>query len=280
MRDDKGEVVGVCRWIESEAKWKFLKSPTLLVIGDPVTATELHAHESVNDLVAMLNRTGWYLDPTKLFFCTWGAGNAKLTKDRIPAQIQKIYVWEQHDQPDPKTGRKPNEDWQAKFAHFAAPRPVHLARIPEKFEDFNDWTIGGATLQEISFAVSFATLYKEPAKKVASPPPVNFQSLPTEFPPANERPTYRLYETPIRINERTFKLGVYLHQVESFGEHDYPIDTWLCASLRILARTATTRDRDFGRLLEYHSSNGIIRRWSMPMELLAGDGAEVLSRLA
>jgi hypothetical protein len=159
MRDERGEVVGINRWFESEGKWKFIKSPTLLVIGDPATATDLHIHESINDLVAMLDRTGWHLDPTKLFFCTWGVPGAKLVKDRIPTTINKVYAWQQHDQPDPKTGRKPNEDWQARVARDAA-RPVHLVGIPEVYEDLNDWTIAGATAEAISCACDLATLYQ------------------------------------------------------------------------------------------------------------------------
>jgi hypothetical protein len=45
MRDQTGNVVGVHRWFESEGKLKFLRSPTLLVIGDPSKATILHIHE-------------------------------------------------------------------------------------------------------------------------------------------------------------------------------------------------------------------------------------------
>jgi hypothetical protein len=242
-----------------------------------VTATDLHIHESINDLVAMLDRTGWHLDPTRLFFCTWGVPGAKLVKDRIPAQINKVYAWEQHDQPDPKTGRKPNEDWQAAIARNAA-RPVLIVRIPETYEDLNDWTIGGATAGTITFACDLATLYQGTTKP-SEPPKPTYQDLPQNFPPANERPLYRVYDTPITINEREFKSGVYLHETKSLGDKDYPLDTHLCGRLLVLARTATTSNRDFGRLLEYTSSNGIVRRWSMPMELLAGDGAEVLSRL-
>ncbi len=277
MRDEAGNVVGINRWFESEAKWKFINSPTLLVIGDPGNATELHIHESINDLVAMLDQTDWHLDATKLFFCTWGVPGAKLVKDRIPVQINKIYVWEQRDQPDPKTGKKPNEVWQTGVAR-AAGRPIRLVRIPEAYKDLNEWTIAGASAVQIEFACDLATLYQGSAQH-AQPPPVSYQNLPQNFPPADERPCYRVYDTPITINQREFKAGVYHHEVKTFGDKDYPQDSWLCAHLLILARTATTRDRDFGRLLEYHSSNGILRRWSMPMELLAGDGAEVLSRL-
>jgi uncharacterized protein (DUF927 family) len=59
----------------------------------------------------------------------------------------------------------------------------------------------------------------------------------------------------------------------------YAIDNWLCAPLEAIAKTANNRDSDYGRLLKYRSSKGEEKLWAMPMELLAGDGAEVLSQL-
>jgi len=70
MRDQAGNVVGVHRWFEQEGILKFLKSPTLLVIGDPAKARILNIHESVWDLLAMIDRTGWHLDPNILSFST------------------------------------------------------------------------------------------------------------------------------------------------------------------------------------------------------------------
>ncbi len=63
MRNAAGDVVGVHRWIDG--KIKFLKKPTLWVVGDPAQAKVLHIHESVWDLIAMIDRTGWHLDPCR-----------------------------------------------------------------------------------------------------------------------------------------------------------------------------------------------------------------------
>jgi putative DNA primase/helicase len=63
------------------------------------------------------------------------------------------------------------------------------------------------------------------------------------------------------------------------GEEKYPVDAWLCAPLVIRAKTANKEDADYGRLLEFQSSNGLEKKWSMPMSLLAGDGVELLERL-
>jgi hypothetical protein len=114
MRNQAGAVTGIHRLIHG--KLKFLKSPTLWVLGDPAIARILHIHESVWDLIAMIDRTGWHLNPEILCFCTRGTGNAKLVGGRIPDQIEKIYLWEQRDQPDPETGVSPNAAWQSNVA--------------------------------------------------------------------------------------------------------------------------------------------------------------------
>jgi uncharacterized protein (DUF927 family) len=285
MRNELGEVVGLHRWIESENKLKFLKSPTLWVLGDPGVARVLHIHESVWDLIAMIDRTGWHLDPEILCFCTRGVSGAKLVSGCIPVQIEKIYLWEQHDPPDPQTGVSPNACWQARLAvaAAAAAKPVHVVRIPEKCggsvcKDLNDWTIAGATGKQIAFACDLATAYTGQAAQ-PKPPGPDFASTPKDFPPADARPCYRVYFSTVTINGREFKAGLYLHEVVAAGDKDYPRDIWICTPLLVVAKTATSKNRNYGRLLEYQSSNGIKRKWAMPMELLAGDGAPVLARL-
>jgi putative DNA primase/helicase len=283
MRSLTGEVTGVHRWING--KLKFLKSPTLWVLGDPGVARFLHIHESVWDLIAMIDRTGWHLNPEVLCFCTRGTSGAKLVTGRIPATVEKIYLWEQREPPNPKTGISPNAQWQAKIAVAAGAvsKPVYVVRVPENCggracKDLNDWTIAGATADQIAFACELAALYAGQAAQ-AKPPGPTFASTPQDFPPADARPCYRVYFSPLKINEREYRPGLYLHEVVTAGDKDYPRDTWICTPLLVVAKTATSKNRNYGRLLEYQSSNGIKRNWAMPMELLAGDGAQVLARL-
>ena len=281
MRDQTGNVVGVHRWFESEGKLKFLRSPTLLVIGDPTKATILHIHESVWDLVAMIDRTGWHLDLNILLFCTRGVPGAKLVAGRIPTQIQKVYMWEQRDLPD-ADGRSPNQKWQANVA-AAAGCPVYVVPIPQGCKDLNEWTIGlgaisPATADGLKLACEMALLYKA-APRQAKPPGQPIQSTPQDFPPPEERPCFRLYYDPKTINDRLYAPGVYHHAVKHSGEMVYAIDDWLCEPLEAIAKTADNRDSDYGRLLKYSSSKGEEKLWAMPMELLAGDGTEVLSQL-
>src|SRR5206468_3763164 len=189
MRDADENVIGVHRWIEQEGVLKFIKSPTLMVVGNPAVARILHIHESTWDKIAMIDRTGWHLDPNILSFSTRGVNGAKLVTGRIPPQIEKIYIWEQRDPPNPKTGVPPNEDWQAKVFAAADGRPVYLVRIPEPHKDLNDWTVAGATAEQISFACDLATLYRRPTA-APSPPGPDYSELPENFPPAEERPCY------------------------------------------------------------------------------------------
>lgn len=276
MRDALGNVVGVHRWFEQEGTLKFLKSPTLWVIGDPAVATELHIHESVGDLIAMIDRTGWHQDPSNLFFCTRGVPGAKLVAGRVHSQIQKIYLWAQHDQPDAK-GIKPNERWRALVAK-ALGRAVYLVEIPEQHKDLNDWTIAGATTQELGYARTMARLYID-ARERTSPPPITYQDLPITFPPEEDRPCYGVYDQSLKIGERDFEAGTYLHDTASKGDDTYPIDIRFCAPLLILARTANKTDGDHGRLLEFKSLNGVVKHWAMPMTLLSGDGIDLIARL-
>ncbi|CDM23991.1 DNA primase, phage-associated [Castellaniella defragrans 65Phen] len=56
-------------------------------------------------------------------------------------------------------------------------------------------------------------------------------------------------------------------------------DDWHCGPLHVVALTANQEDGDHGRLLKYRNVNGNWKRWAMPMQMLAGDGVEVLGVL-
>jgi hypothetical protein len=48
---------------------------------------------------------------------------------------------------------------------------------------------------------------------------------------------------------------------------------WICDVVRILAATRDANSSAWGRLLEWKDRDGVIHRWSMPMELLQREGA-------
>ncbi|WP_340574962.1 DUF927 domain-containing protein [Escherichia coli] len=49
----------------------------------------------------------------------------------------------------------------------------------------------------------------------------------------------------------------------------------ICSPLRVTAITCNADGGDFGRLLEWEDSNGVARKWAMPMGILAGSGQEL-----
>ncbi|NML13865.1 DUF927 domain-containing protein [Azohydromonas sp. G-1-1-14] len=72
--------------------------------------------------------------------------------------------------------------------------------------------------------------------------------------------------------------GVYFIGKDKDGNEKSP--QWLCSPLRILAMTRGAKSFEWGRLLEWDDADGVQHRWAMPMELLQGDGLEVLRELA
>lgn len=101
------------------------------------------------------------------------------------------------------------------------------------------------------------------------------------FPGLDDRPCWRCYDDWIERGGRKLQPGVYYHGIKD-GKSDTPpapIDTWHCGPLHIEAMTASAEDGDHGRLLYYRNVADNWKRWAMPMQMLAGDGAEVLGVL-
>ena len=55
---------------------------------------------------------------------------------------------------------------------------------------------------------------------------------------------------------------------------------WICAPLRIIAKTRDGKYVEWGRLLEWADDDGVKHRWAMPMDLLQGDGGDMRRELA
>jgi hypothetical protein len=99
------------------------------------------------------------------------------------------------------------------------------------------------------------------------------------FPGKSERPCYCVYQHQMVVDGRTHESGVYSHSITRKDDKTYLIDEWICDPLVVSAKTANREDSGYGRLLEFISSNGLQKKWSMPMSLLAGDGTEILQQL-
>ncbi|QBQ96888.1 DUF927 domain-containing protein [Paraburkholderia pallida] len=104
----------------------------------------------------------------------------------------------------------------------------------------------------------------------------------TNYPALDMRPCWRAYSDWQEIEGVTLKPGVYYHGMK-LGKADEPpelLDKWICSPMWVTAVTRNREDGGYGRLLEMLSpSTGRIKRWAMPMAMLAGDGNEVRAEL-
>lgn len=80
----------------------------------------------------------------------------------------------------------------------------------------------------------------------------------------------------------TYQYGGGTFEVRKDGVHyceDGRGDMFICSPLRVIASTRDGKSSDWGALLEWHDRDGIRHQWSMPMELLQGDGNDVRREL-
>jgi putative DNA primase/helicase len=71
------------------------------------------------------------------------------------------------------------------------------------------------------------------------------------------------------INER----GLWYRSIKDTDPH------WLSSPIYVEALTRDAESQSWGRLLTFKDQDGIAKSWSMPMELLAGDGSEIRRNL-
>lgn len=71
--------------------------------------------------------------------------------------------------------------------------------------------------------------------------------------------------------------GVWHVPRDAEGNEKRPV--WLCAPLRITARTRADDANGWGLLLEFNDLDGNAKTWAMPAALLSGEGAEWAARL-
>lgn len=61
------------------------------------------------------------------------------------------------------------------------------------------------------------------------------------------------------------------------GDEDEP--AWICSRLSVSALVRDGRSDNWGRLLEFFDADGKLHVWSLPMEMLKGDGADMRAEL-
>ncbi|WP_340675699.1 DUF927 domain-containing protein [Paraperlucidibaca sp.] len=82
------------------------------------------------------------------------------------------------------------------------------------------------------------------------------------------------------LSRHKYAGGAFLVSANGVSFSDGSDTKWLCSKLEISAKTRDAKSGEWGRLLEWADSDGIIHRWAMPMELLQGDGSDIRRELA
>ena len=170
-----------------------------------------------------------------------------------------------------------DEAGRAAATKAAAADPRLLVRLP----DFgpaaplgndapNDWN----DLQQL------AGLDEARRQLLADPAPAD-PAAPTDTPPSASAPLPDLPDV-FAFGEGAFivrSAGVYFQPPDDAKGREQPARR-LCDELRVIAQTRDPAGLEWGRLLSWRDPDGQQNRWPAPLELLAGDGAEVRRELA
>jgi putative DNA primase/helicase len=102
-------------------------------------------------------------------------------------------------------------------------------------------------------------------------------ALPQVWPNMDQRPCWGVYGDWQEIDGIRRKPGVWHHNFKQRDDQEPAmVDEWICSPLYVDATTSNREDENYGFLLRYVSRRGIWKKWAMPAEMLAGDGAEAL----
>jgi uncharacterized protein (DUF927 family) len=154
---------------------------------------------------------------------------------------------------------------------------VTLPGLPPK-GDVSDWIAAGHTRDELIALVNTTTAYTPAAGKPKQGPHRNTAAQ-GESPASSRRPAAK--HVP-RFPYRDGRFEVTDEGVTFVREEDgnSPTSQWICSPLFVIARTRDAKSGEWGRLLEWCDDDGISHRWTMPLELLQGDGLDVRRELA
>ena len=181
--------------------------------------------------------------------------------------------------------------------------PDFGADRPEGATDFNDMAqqcgaeavagticgaIGGASLETDVTGVTDVTASNCGASDV--PPTVTPDiaddvtgvTLASIIPDEGKRPCFKVFDDWQQLPDGSkLRPGVWFFAVKH-GKGEAPsalIQQWICSPLHLEAVTADGQSNNFGRLVRFKNTHGIWREWSMPMELLCADGADLRGEL-
>src|ERR1700722_16576467 len=154
-----GKVVSAHVRLES-GKWIFKpagQKTAPLIFGNAKSAAYVLAFESQWDAFAVMDKLGWHAGNSQTdsaVFITRGAGNGKLIRGQI-APGAFCYAFIQNDAPTAKNPIPAGDVWLADVAGNAGCKVLNVA-TPTPHKDANDWTLAGATADDLQAAMKSA----------------------------------------------------------------------------------------------------------------------------
>jgi Protein of unknown function (DUF3631)/CHC2 zinc finger len=114
-----------------------------LLIGDVTTVDVVHVFESQWDAFAVTDKLALHEKETVALIVTRGASNGKLVAGLTPRKVS-VFAWKQND--------RSGDQWLEGVAGHAG-APVQVVITPLEFKDVNEWTLAGATVDELESAL-------------------------------------------------------------------------------------------------------------------------------
>jgi putative DNA primase/helicase len=96
-----------------------------------------------------------------------------------------------------------------------------------------------------------------------------------DYPGEDSRPCYRVYDAWRDDGKRKHRPGVYHHAIRRDKEGGAQLlDEWVCSPCHLLAQS-NDGEANYGRVIDFVTSDGHRKRFAVPMQMLAGSGEEL-----
>ena len=155
----------------------------------------------------------------------------------------------------------------SKVSEVAEVQPVPALTLVDTRND-------ATQVSEVSVSANDAVMDTE-----ASPPadPVTKQVSP--IPAIEACPCFRVFDEWVHDVQQKLRPGVWHFGVKGKDDDATRTQDWICSPLHIVAVTTDSHGGNYGRQLRFLTTLGRWRLWTMPMEMLCGDGNDVRGQL-